>query len=70
MKACFEERYPRITAWVTDDGWIEIGRDEYSRSLVRALSAGGLVWEGKPQYATLDEALDALEAGLTDWVEG
>jgi hypothetical protein len=66
MSASFEERFPHITAWVTGDGWIEIGRDDYSRSLVRALDGGGMVWEGKEEYATLDEALQALEEGLAE----
>ncbi len=37
-----ETRYPNIVAWV-QDGWIEIGRDDYSRSFVRALDIGGMV---------------------------
>jgi hypothetical protein len=65
----FAERYPRIAAWVLGDGWIEIGRDDTSRSLVRALDLGGLVWEGATEYATVDEALAALEAGLAEWME-
>jgi hypothetical protein len=56
-------------AWVLGDGWIEIGRDDTSRSLVRALDLGGLVWEGATEYATVDEALVALGAGLAEWME-
>ena len=62
----FEGRYPNIAAWVRG-GWIEIGRD-YSRSFVRALDEGGVVWEGKPSYGSLDEALKALEAGIAAWM--
>jgi hypothetical protein len=46
-------------------GWMEIGHDDMSRSFVRALDEGGLVWEGQEDYATLDDALRDLEAGLT-----
>ena len=33
--AAIEARYPSIAAWV-EDGWIEVGRDDYSHSFVRA----------------------------------
>lgn len=41
-------------------GWIEIGQDEDSQSFVRALDMGGMVWEGKPKYKTVDAAFDDL----------
>lgn len=50
-------------------GWIEIGRDEYSRSFVRVLDIGGLIWEGEEEYETVDEALPAAEAGISAWLE-
>ena len=66
----FATSYPNITAFIKDyEGWVVIGRDEYSRSLVRAVNGGGLVWEGETHYATMDDALQALEAGVTTWWE-
>jgi hypothetical protein len=65
----FEKSYPNITRWVTSQGWIELGQDEYSSSLVRALDEGGMVWEGTANYGTLDEAFNALEAALAEWTE-
>jgi len=54
----FENRYPNLTAWIrTYAGWIAIGQDEMSRSLVRALSPGGLVWESRKAYRSIDDAL-------------
>jgi hypothetical protein len=64
----FEARYPNIASWV-QDGWIEIGRDDFSRSFVRALDIGGMVWEGAVEYTSLDEALQALDAGIAAWLE-
>lgn len=61
--ASIAARYPALAAWV-QDGWIEIGRDDYSTSFVRALDLGGLVFEGKSEYASLDEALADLDAGI------
>jgi hypothetical protein len=65
-----EQSYPHITRWVKTQGWIEIGEDEYSRSFVRALDIGGMVWEGQEQseYATIDAMLRALEEGLAEWM--
>ena len=66
MADSLEEAYPNITRWVEAYGWIEIGQDEYSTSLVRALDEGGMVWEGGDDYETLDEAMQELEAGLAE----
>ena len=49
-----ETNYPHVARWVRDFGWIEIGHDDFSRSMVRALDIGGMIWEGKPRYPTLD----------------
>ena len=51
---------PHIAEWVQDHGWIEIGQDEHSTSFVRALDIGGLVWEGKTRYGSLDEAFQYI----------
>jgi hypothetical protein len=64
----FAAQYPHIAAWV-QDGWVEIGRDDYSRSFVRALDPGGLAWEGKVSYPNLHAALKALDAGIACWLE-
>ena len=67
MASSFEESYPNIANWVKSHGWIELGQDEYSSSLVRALNEGGMVWEGRTHYGTLDEAFGALEMALAEW---
>jgi hypothetical protein len=59
------EKFPAIAQWVRD-GQIEIGDQEGSGFVVRALDYGGLVFEDdKPR--TLAEALAALEIGLRKW---
>jgi hypothetical protein len=62
----FEGRYPHIAAWVRH-GWIEIGHDDCNRPFLRAMSIGGVVWEGDDRYASLDDALNALDAGIAAW---
>jgi hypothetical protein len=65
----FEQAHPAIAQWVESYGWIELGQDDHSRSMVRALDIGGMIWEGKVKYASLDERLRDLENGLTAWLE-
>lgn len=65
----FSHVYPTIARWVEEQGWIEIGLDEYSTSLIRALDPGGLVWESDAKVASVDEALIALEEALKKWFE-
>ena len=69
MASSFEKSYPNIAHWVNSYGWIELGRDDYRPSLVRALDEGGMVWEGSTHYETVDEAFDALESALAEWME-
>jgi hypothetical protein len=64
----FERLYPYIARWVRAHGWIELGSDDYSPSFVRALDIGGMIWEGLDHYPTLDEALQALERALAEWM--
>ena len=59
-----ERTYPHIARWVQSYGWIEMGADHYSRSLVRVLDAGGMVWESPEDDTTLDEVLQILDAFL------
>ena len=67
--AVADERFPNVAAWVHSYGWIEIGQDDYSRSFLRALAIGGMVWEGKPEYKSLDHALRALDRALAKRIE-
>ena len=62
-------KLPNIAAWTESYGWIEIGQDVDSQSFVRALDMGGMVWEGKPKYKSVDAALDDLEAALEKIIE-
>ncbi len=69
MTETFEARYPNIAAWIQDhEGWIELGRDEYSHSLIRVLDLGGLVWEGNKRYASIDEALVDANQAIAEWL--
>jgi hypothetical protein len=60
----FAHLYPNIARWVQSYGWIEIGADHYSRSLVRAYDEGSTVWESQADDVTLEEALQTLDTVL------
>ena len=62
----FERLYPNIANWIDAQSWIEIGQDEYSRSLVRCIDMGGMRWESSNDHQTIDEALQALEEAVKD----
>ena len=69
MSNSFETNYPAIAEWVDSFGWIEIGSDEESDSLIRVLNEGGLIWESEKKHKTLDKALQACEQALAEWIE-
>jgi len=69
MARSVDEAFPHLTEWVTTYGWVEIGYDDYNRSFIRALDSGGMVWEGRMVYATLDSALQALDDALAAWMK-
>lgn len=62
----FTEKYPNIAGWIKD-GWIEIGRDGHSTSIIRVLDEGGLVWEGGTRQKSMDKILQEAEDAIVDW---
>jgi hypothetical protein len=70
MNESFESAYPNLARWVHEQGWIEIGADEYSSSLIRVLDEGGMVWESEAEYDSLDAALRDADAAILAWMRG
>ena len=64
----FDEQYPNIAWWV-QEGWIEIGQDEYSQSFIRVLDAGGLVWESQTLHTTVADALAEADAAIEQYAD-
>jgi hypothetical protein len=65
--AAFDDAYPNLAWFVQKQGWLELGEETasgYCISFIRVLDAGGMVWEGKPTYASIDEALQDAERGV------
>ena len=55
----FSQQYPHLTWWVENQGYFEIGADDYSQSLLRILDPGGMYFE----YTASDSIDFALAAG-------
>lgn len=62
-----EDRYPHLSEWVRTHGWIELGQTDWTRSFIRVLDEGGIVWEGDEQYSSVEEALQAAEQAVITW---
>jgi hypothetical protein len=61
------QKYPTVASWIKEDT-IEITH-EFRRDIVaRASDEEGVIWEGDG-FGTLDEAMQALEAGIQKWIK-
>ncbi|MCS3662047.1 hypothetical protein [Salinibacter ruber] len=67
MDNIFDEQYPNVAWWCQGQGWIELGRDEVSTSMIRVLDIEGLLWEGDGRYETVDEALSEADEFIEQW---
>ncbi len=63
MSESIEQQYPHLARWVREYGLVEIGYDDMRPSFIRALDIGGAFWEGASRYATLEDAVRALDEG-------
>jgi len=66
----FKQAHPALALWAEGYGWLEIGATDMSRSLVRVLDEGGMVWEvgerAPSLAAAMAEAENAIAALLRD----
>ena len=64
----FDQRYPNLARFVQDGhGWVALGGDEYGSSMIRVLDPGGMIWEGKNSYESVDAALREAEAAVIEF---
>ncbi len=59
----FSKLYPHIDWWVENNGWMIIGSDEESDSLLRLIDTIGVSWEDEDSRS-IDEALVKAEKFL------
>ena len=65
MATSFDHLYPNIAWWAQGGGWIELGRDDNSRSMIRVLDIGGMLWEGEDDYETVADAMNTTTRSAT-----
>jgi len=63
------ERFPHVARWCNKHGRIELGHDWRDGLFARATHDGGLAWGGEGPYATIDDALRALDEGIKAFME-
>ena len=64
----FARDFPHVHKWVFGRGWIELGASGQVRSFARALDEGGMVWEGRRKYDTIEDALREMDNGIAQWL--
>jgi hypothetical protein len=69
LKAGHRNKYPNLWRWVAEYGTLEVGHCYMTKSFIRALDAGGLVWKGKAKYPSLEAAMTDAEAGIARFME-
>lgn len=68
MDESFDDRYPNIDWWTQSGrGWIELGRDEYSSSMIRVLDIGGMLGGGGDEYDSITEAMKGADEFIGQW---
>ena len=67
-KSVVAPSYPHLGQWVAEFGTVEIGYCDQTRSFIRVLDEGGIVWKGRRSYSTLDAALADADAGVARWM--
>ena len=68
-KSLVSASHPHLWRWVNEFGIFEIGLCSQTRSFIRVLDEGGIVWKGRRSYPTLDAALADAEAGVSRWMK-
>ena len=61
--------YPQLWRWIAKFGTVEIGYCGQTRSFIRVLDEGGIVWKGRRSYMTLHAALADADAGAAGWMK-
>ena len=62
------ETYPCVARWLEAHGTVEIGYCYHTKSFIRALDEGSMIWKGRATYKSLDAALAACEKGVGRWL--
>ena len=59
----FSKKYPHIHWWIENQGYLQLGGDEFNKSFVTVIDEGGVCFEAK-NAKTIEEGLESAEAFL------
>ncbi|MGZ8212875.1 MAG: hypothetical protein ACXWTP_00035 [Methylosarcina sp.] len=62
-------KYPNITDLVNAGGGLDIQYTWEMGVVAVAFDEGGMVWEGKSNYASIEALLEDAEQGIGKWIE-
>lgn len=60
----FSEKYPHINWWIENQGYLQLGGDEFNKSFVTVIDEGGVCFEAK-NAKTIEEGLESAEVFLS-----
>ena len=61
-------QYPSLTAFLDNGGKLEIGYIYELGVSVIAFDEGGVIWEGKEDYESLETLLEEAEQAIEAWI--
>ncbi|NJN29374.1 MAG: hypothetical protein HC824_02070 [Synechococcales cyanobacterium RM1_1_8] len=65
-----QQHYPALYRFVMEEeGRIELGLSDHADSFAGAYDLSGTVYQGSANYASLEDALMDLNAGIQAWFE-
>jgi hypothetical protein len=59
----FTKQYPHLAWWIDNNGWVALGTDEDSDSIMRLIDPSGTCWEDDDS-GSIDKALGKAELFL------
>jgi hypothetical protein len=68
-KASGAAPHPHLWRRVAEFCTVEIGYCGQTRSFIRVLDEGGMIWKGRRSYPTLNAALADAGAGVSRWMK-
>jgi len=69
IKSTESVSHPHLWRWVTQFGGVEIGYCHQTRSFIRVMDEGGMVWRGRRSYRSLEAALADADVGAARWMK-
>ena len=61
-------KHPSLTAFIDSGGRLEIGYIYQLGVSAIIVDEGGVVWEGKKNYESLEALLDEAEQAIKEWI--